>query len=946
METDKIGRQRDRRSGRGSGVSRLSMHKRFMIVLAAGAVVALAVAAMFIWHYPDALFGRAVKFTKEGDLLVVSGIKYEIAFSAADGGIRYVRGESHDGRRETISLGNRAGALWWAFADGNSSSSWNGAGQANEFSYQWHRGSQSLVLRYGGPMQVEATFLFGAEGRVEMEAKVANHTENALASFQFPYELKVDAAQVQDGLLPLLPGARLTAAFFQESNSYEAQYPGTMFASYAAVRTNNGNLALYDIHGPTIETTKLGFKNQVDDAGKTAVVHAYNAAIPPGGEWSTPKIVMEIGGDYPDSIRGYGKRNGFANMPTLAEKLADELSVYAALPLYKMDISALKGANWQRLRTDYVDRMSYPGVLHLVGFQRGGHDENYPDFLPPDPVWGTESDFQAFVRGAHEKGNKIVPYTNFSWWGVHAPTLTQLPDGTTLEHIAALRKSGLPIKEDYGQHSGYVMNPAHPFVRERIAREHDKLLEAGFDGVFEDQWGIRDTPAMYNETAPDGTHAANAYFQGVRDYFKASSKMKLYTEDGIDVLAGDAVGFMGTNYLWDVLGYRNNTAAYTQYYPMIGMLLRDKVMLYQHDLAAETMTDNQDLLRWNLAMGYNLSADLYNGVSNPWVAATGVLQREVLAGYADAPVVGFKQVGPDATRTDFGSGHVVTANWNKESPYVLDEAFTLSPGGFDVKSEDGRVRAGNYTRYNGFDLDPGEHDLVEVRGDEAIRVYQPFGADTTLQVRKGDGWKHAVAAAYTADGVKIADWPVEEAGENVRFDYIALAGGRKVGYVELAAADEPSAVAPGTFHKVKQLANLALDRGVRSTTDTAEAFAAEKAVDGDPYTYWESISRKFPQSLTVDLGAEAQVDKLVLRLVPQEAWERREQTIEVLGGTDGESFVPLVAPQAYAFDPAAENKVEVLFESAANVRYIRLTVSGNTAWPAAQISELEAYGGA
>lgn len=921
------------------------VNKRFAAGLGAGIALIVLAAAWFIWRDPTGLFDPAVKFAKEGDLLVISGKKYEIAFSAADGGIRYVRGESRDGSRETISLGNRAGALWWSFAD-DASSSWNGAGQTNDFTYQWHRRGQSLVLRYGGPMQVEATFAFGADGRVEMQANVVNRTASALSSFQFPYELKADAARVQDGLLPLLPGARLTAAFFRESNSYEAQYPGTMFASYSALRTSGGNLAMYDVHGRTVETTKLGFKNQVDDAGKTALVHGYDVAIPPDGEWSTPKIVLEIGGDYPDSIRGYGERNGFADMPTLAEKLGSELPAYAAMPFYKMDISALKDASWQRLKTDYVDRMNSPGVLHLVGFQRGGHDENYPDFLPPDPVWGSESDFQAFVRGAREKGNKVVPYTNFSWWGVQAPTLAELPDGTALEDIAAVQKNGLPIKEDYGPHSGYVMNPAHPFVRERIAREHGKLLdEAGFDGIFEDQWGIRDAPAIYNEVLPDGTHSENAYFQGVRDYFKASSGMKLYTEDGIDVLAGDAVGFMGTNYLWDLLGYRKNTAAYTEYYPMIGMLLRDKVMLYQHDLAAETMTDNQDMLRWNLAMGYSLSVDLYNGVSNPWVNAAGVFQREVLARYADAPVTGFEQAGPGATRTVFGSKHAVTANWSPEEPYVLDESTTLSPGGFDVRSEDGSVRAGNYSRYNGFDLDPGEHDLVEVRGEKAIRVYQPIGADTTLRVRKGDGWKHAVATAYEADGTKIADWPVEEDGEYARFDYIALAGERKVGFVELTASDEPSAVAPGAYRKAKLRTNLAIGREIRSTTDTAEAFAAEKAVDGDPYTYWESISRKFPQSLTVDLGEAAEVDRLVLRLVPQDAWERREQTIEVLGSADGETFETLLDERAYAFDPAAENVAEIPLAAAAKVRYIRLTVSDNTAWPAAQISEFEVYGG-
>src|SRR5260221_13072607 len=87
------------------------------------------------------------------------------------------------------------------------------------------------------------------------------------------------------------------------------------------------------------------------------------------------------------------------------------------------------------------------------------------------------------------------------------------------------------------------------------------------------------------------------------------------TEVGVDVLADNGVGFMGTNYLWDILGYRGATAPYTSYYPMSAMLFRDKVLLYQHDLAAESWTKNKDMLRWNLAQGYSLSNAFYNQIS-------------------------------------------------------------------------------------------------------------------------------------------------------------------------------------------------------------------------------------------------------------------------------------------------------------------------------------------
>ncbi|MCC3376148.1 discoidin domain-containing protein [Cohnella sp. REN36] len=913
-----------------NGKSKKRSGKWLWIGIAAIVVIAGAAAL-----YPAAVPGNAASLKKADGLLVVSNGRYEAAFRADNGGIAYLRDKQ---AKTDLSAGNRDGALWWAFLEDDSALS---GAKADSFAYGWNKRKGELSLHYGGALKVEATVRFEAKGRISMRAEVANGTGKTLKSFRFPYELKVQSDQVKDGLLPMLPGARLKDAFFKDNASFEDQYPGVLFASYASVRTANGNLAVYDVHGKTVATANLGFKAQVKEPGMTAIVHDYATALAPDAKWRTPEIVLEIGGDYPDSIASYGELNGIRDYKTLDRKLGKSLSTYSRLPFYKMDVSALKDASWDVLKTKYADQLAYPGVLHLVGFQTGGHDENYPDFLPPDPKWGGDDAFQAFVKEAKAKGNKVVPYTNFSWWGVRSPTLAALPAGVKLEDVVVRDRTGTIVKEDYGEHSGYVANINHPYVRERIDGEHRKLMDAGFDGVFEDQWGIRNVPFVYNASNPAGTDPSTAYMAGVRDYF-ASVKHPMYTEDGFDVLADDATGFMGSNYLWDLLGYRVKTAAYTDYYPMIGMLARDKVMLYQHDLASQTMTDNQDMLRWNAAMGYSLSADLFNGVNNPWVDLAGVYQRYVLADYVGEPVRGYVQVTDAVTRTDFGSRQV-TANWDKTQPYALDAATALSPGGFDISSPDGKVRAGNYVRYNGADLDPGEHDLVEVRTDDEIRVYQPYGTDTTLRIKKGSKWAHATATAYTAGGAKIADLVVTEEGDFLKFDYVALVKEQKVGYVALAKSAKPSE-AKETFEKVKLQTNLAAGKDILSTTDTAKEFPAKLANDGDPYTYWESVAKKFPQSITVDLGEPHEVQRVVLSLPPQDAWEKRDQTIEVLGSEDGQTFATLSPTSPCTFDPKAGNKVEIALDAPAKVRYVRLTVSDNTAWAAAQISEFEVYG--
>ncbi|WP_435132937.1 discoidin domain-containing protein [Actinacidiphila sp. bgisy144] len=130
----------------------------------------------------------------------------------------------------------------------------------------------------------------------------------------------------------------------------------------------------------------------------------------------------------------------------------------------------------------------------------------------------------------------------------------------------------------------------------------------------------------------------------------------------------------------------------------------------------------------------------------------------------------------------------------------------------------------------------------------------------------------------------------------------------------------------------------------RPATDTghADVYTASNAVDGDASTYWESTDNAFPQSLTVDLGATRTLGRLVLKLPPATAWATRTQTLSVLGSTDGSTFTTLKGAADYTFDPSSGNTATVTLGSAAT-RYLRLTFTANTGWPAGQLSELEAY---
>ncbi|HEY3869086.1 MAG TPA: discoidin domain-containing protein, partial [Actinocrinis sp.] len=80
---------------------------------------------------------------------------------------------------------------------------------------------------------------------------------------------------------------------------------------------------------------------------------------------------------------------------------------------------------------------------------------------------------------------------------------------------------------------------------------------------------------------------------------------------------------------------------------------------------------------------------------------------------------------------------------------------------------------------------------------------------------------------------------------------------------------------------------------------------------------------------------------LVLDLPPSSAWGTRTQTILIQGSTDGTNYSTLVASANYTFTSPA-NTVAVTF-TGASVRYLKLTFTANTGWPAGQLSELQAY---
>ncbi|MDQ0585269.1 discoidin domain-containing protein [Streptomyces rishiriensis] len=133
--------------------------------------------------------------------------------------------------------------------------------------------------------------------------------------------------------------------------------------------------------------------------------------------------------------------------------------------------------------------------------------------------------------------------------------------------------------------------------------------------------------------------------------------------------------------------------------------------------------------------------------------------------------------------------------------------------------------------------------------------------------------------------------------------------------------------------------NLAAGRPTAASSSHAE-YASRNVTDGDQASYWQSAGGTLPQWVQADLGSTARVDEVVLKLPA--SWENRNQTLSVQGSADGTGFSTLKASATYTFSPGSANTVTVSFP-AGQTRYVRVEITANTGWQAAQLSELEVH---
>jgi hypothetical protein len=792
---------------------------------------------------------------------------YEFGIRKSNGSIAYIQDKTTG---QIISRGSRYECLWGASISAGPSNYVGGcsynSGWGNRFSYSWNPYSNILMLTYTpdstASQKVNAVVTVSPTDSawLDMQLSLQNQWGYALDQIHFPSDLVFLESEIQEALLPMLPGVILQQEFFTQHRTYGTNYPGWgVFADYLHVRTSGGNFAEYTMSSQD-HVQPLYFAFNHDDGylpGSTFLQHSYGARIHDDSLWNSPVVRIRISQPMDQTIQSLRGDNGIDNYPSLAEKLSSRYNTLVQSPLFKADAVQLntRFSNYPII----LNQLPTPGMLHPVAFQPRGFDENYPDFLPPNANFGTTSELETMFQYAKTLGLMVMPYTNPTWWDNQSPTIQTLPGPLTIDSIAVINDSHAPWYEYYGSKGGYVVSPYVQFVRQRVDQLVNQMTtEVSSDFVFEDQVGARSLMFDNNPVSPTPT----SYIDGWLLHAGTHPNL-LMTEMGFDRLAKSMVGFHGSVLLSERLGYTaswwgNNT---WHPYPMSAMILRDKVLNYQHDLATETMTKDKKTLTWNLAYGLMLSYDIVTGgLANSWLNVTGDFQEHVLSRYASVRMTGFTNLTVKVTLSDF-STCAVTANWDSVNTFT-QSGQTISASGAMVSSYDGNLRAGIFTKYNGTPLSSGDHCIIEQRDTVGITVRHPLGTDTYLRIMPLSGWGINAAVdvrAYNAKDSIITILPSHFTPDSVSFTFVQNVGGHKVAYVRIEKTS-------GLKLAVKDRWNIiSIPTGVGETsvsvlfpTAISSAYRYQgsyQAVDHlDLGTgYW----LKFPSSQTIDIPGYA-----------------------------------------------------------------------------------------
>ena len=549
-------------------------------------------------------------------------------------------------------------------------------------SIAWESIPYGTRLTFSSDTAIVTVESISGRGFADCRATVRILGEKTAKYFDFPARLRFDRDKVARFSYPgrgnWSPGLAFNGKFFTEKEpssgkwmSYAGvRYP-SQFADFARVELKDGSSAA--VFGVQPRPSPAGWDNPTpfvpavtgvgsDDIGGW-YDHAFGVYLKQGSVWTSPVVRIVKGGSLRDNLAAYADANGIRK--TLGEKVGNPelLERLKCAPLWKCDTNAVVT---QRI----LETLPAPTLYHTTRYLKGGFDKEYPDHFPVNREnFGTDDDFRDIIAFARSKGHLVCPYSNPTWWCDHPRSPTFLDKG---EAALLVNLDGTHRHETY---SGGKVDGWQTTVRHPDAMEANRKTIAAFvsdfpvDFLFQDQVGARDWIYDLNPAAHGATDMPESYIAMNEE---DSASVRLFTEDGWDMIAENNIGLCGCNW-WifpfkrggkpERLLFKEKFPADTwEIEPIMLYLAHDKCLFYSHNLGA--FVTRPAILAWTLACGYQTSYILRSCYENDetdreWYAWLHLMQRLVVSRIAGQPLVAFKHDrgpmlarGGDSARAD------------------------------------------------------------------------------------------------------------------------------------------------------------------------------------------------------------------------------------------------------------------------------------------------------
>ncbi len=553
----------------------------------------------------------------------------------------------------------------------------------------------------------------GTAGGAELALEIAPQADRVIFSGEIvcregvatrialPGRIDLDGAARERFYWPRVLGVELNESYLEGGSRTILNYPPA-FADFCAARIGGASLFFY-----RAEAEETPWTSQVCIQGGDPPLfwRSYLARIRSGERRRIPAMAIQVGGDLREALLRY-KADCALGKP-LDEKMApDALAQWRRMAEVQVPAPADGGL-------EILRHLPKPAVAYITNWMFGGFNRQFPDFLPPNAAFGGEEGLREFVRIAHEAGHWVRPYVNFTWWseGWEGPDRRPAPDSRPAPTLEARGEAALtldaatgkPIREYYHGAYGYTACPGHPLVIDRARDTRQALADDyGVDMFYEDQLGARRWPLDANPALASPMDFGAALMRLGRE---SAALRPVATEWGHD----RALEFAVTLNYWALPPLSPihviTGEEQTPWNGEEGRSFPYALYLAGGD-AAPQILDCRDpaWLAWAMLLGCRVSLGTASLAvkEGPDREASLFLQllAEALAeaGAAGAALRDFAYLQPRVARAEY-ENHRIIANFSA-APWPLEDGGAIAPDGFDLRADSG-LRAGRYVGQEG-----------------------------------------------------------------------------------------------------------------------------------------------------------------------------------------------------------------------------------------------------